>query len=425
MVLSFQAIFNFLIPDHDANVFLPPTAAKRRLSDVFVDFLLSGFRRWDGVYFMHIAEHGYTYQNTLAFFPLFPMAVRTLANTLLYPLQGVLSYHSVLLLSSTILNTVVFVQSAKVLHKLALCLLKDQTLAFQAVQLYCVNPASIFFSAAYSETLYALCTFSGMLKLEEDHLVSSAVCFALSGATRSNGLVNFGFIVYRKARDVAQKCSKAKDVAQKWCQTTSAPTPLLQVSLLLKLSIIILKATATTLPLLGIVCLPFALYQYYAYQVFCDSTASAQDLPAHIINYGRQQNYTMPYMDAGSWCRDKIPFSYSYIQKHHWDVGFLEYYQYKQLPNFLLAAPMVLICVACAVSYFRRMPWFCVTLGILSASSTVSDEYKKTDETKDTIGDPKAKLKFSDPRLYPYIVHTTFLCVFGMLCMHVQVGHSL
>ena len=60
------------------------------------------------------------------------------------------------------------------------------------------------------------------------------------------------------------------------------------------------------------------------------------------------------------WCHNEPPLAYSYIQKviliclslfsftlHwsqvHWDNGFLAYWDTKQLPNFLLAVPCVLM----------------------------------------------------------------------------------
>ena len=60
------------------------------------------------------------------------------------------------------------------------------------------------------------------------------------------------------------------------------------------------------------------------------------------------------------WCHNEPPLAYSYIQKAiliclslfsftlhwsqvHWDNGFLAYWDTKQLPNFLLAVPCVLM----------------------------------------------------------------------------------
>lgn len=50
------------------------------------------------------------------------------------------------------------------------------------------------------------------------------------------------------------------------------------------------------------------------------------------------------------WC-DGLPGShYSHIQKTYWGLGFFAYWQLKQLPNFLLAGPMIFFAgVPCSI----------------------------------------------------------------------------
>lgn len=79
-----------------------------------------------------------------------------------------------------------------------------------------------------------------------------------------------------------------------------------------------------------IILLPFVTFQLYGYSLFC------LDVPSKEL----QTEPSKP-----PWCSWRIPFSYSYIQSHYWNVGFLKYFEVKQIPNFILALPMVVLCV--------------------------------------------------------------------------------
>ena len=87
------------VPNHDAGVFdwsVTPPVEKPTLGDKLVNWIADGLTRWDGQYFLHIANNGYTYENTLAFFPGYPVVVR-IAAEILYWLQvdyGLLHFHS-------------------------------------------------------------------------------------------------------------------------------------------------------------------------------------------------------------------------------------------------------------------------------------------------------------------------------------------
>jgi len=379
-------LFNYLIRDHDADVFNPPVSENPNIADRVVDTAFGGFRRWDAVYFLHIAEHGYTYENTLAFFPLFPLMFRFIANSALYPLQFCMSYASVLLISAVIFNTVVFVLSAVTLYELGHIVLGSDALAFRAAQFYCINPASIFFSAAYSESCFALLAFRGMLSLERNFWTSSAIFFALSGAARSNGLVNIGFLLHRAARDAVE-----------WI--------LLYRQAKAKVSFFRFARNVCKIAVLLLLCvLPLAAFQYHAYTIYCDRLDNYRDLPEHVRQYGVKLKYRMPFMGPSVWCSYRLPLSYSDIQSSHWNVGFLNYYELKQIPNFLLATPMAVLCVYMTVSYLLNHTAYCLYVGLLPQRDVTDSEQYRLPRT-----------------CFVYVIHTVFLLMFGILCMHVQV----
>ena len=72
-------------------------------------------------------------------------------------------------------------------RRLGCITLRDGDMARRAAYLFCFNPASIFYSAVYSESLFAFLTFSGALSLALGNPYRAAVAFFASSATRSNG----------------------------------------------------------------------------------------------------------------------------------------------------------------------------------------------------------------------------------------------
>lgn len=64
-----------------------------------------------------------------------------------------------LLLSAVLLNSALFVESAILLYRLSFAVLKHELYAFHSAIFFCLSPATIFFIAPYSESLFAFCTF--------------------------------------------------------------------------------------------------------------------------------------------------------------------------------------------------------------------------------------------------------------------------
>lgn len=359
-----------MIPDHAADAFNPPLVEQENFTalDKIIFICLGGFRRWDAVYFHHIALHGYTYENCVAFFPLYPLLLSSIRAVAPF-LSALLSLPALLLLFAVVLNTVMFVGAAVILLYLGRYTLKDNQLAFCAAQLFCFNPASIFMSAPYSETVFALLTFGGMLCMSLHHLPISAVLFGLSTLARSNGLVSLGFILhYIAVRYVARMTSLWNIYSQELWFLFKA----------------VVKQTCLYIPLTAsLVCvnfLPFLAYQYYIYQLFCfpeQHRDLVSHLPIDLVDYGQKHKFKLVGDDPpSSWCHAWVPLSYSYIQSEHWGVGLFSYYQFKQIPNFLLAAPMIIISVCACWSVYQMHPRLCCSLGLLDMCKVKTDYMK-------------------------------------------------
>ena len=78
---------------------------------------------------------------------------------------GLMHYSSSLRLSAVLVNVATFVAAALALYELSRRVLKDERLAYKSALYFCVSPASIFFSAAYTESLHAALSFAAMLKV--------------------------------------------------------------------------------------------------------------------------------------------------------------------------------------------------------------------------------------------------------------------
>lgn len=281
--------------------------------NTIIETLLGGFDNWDSEYFIHIAQHGYTSLQTNAFFPLYPTLMWLVGKTLLFLFNIALSDRSLFLFSGVLINFIAFPMSALALYTLTVLLTNNYQLSFFSGLFFCFNPASVFMSAVYTETLFALFTFVGFCLLTSKWYNFASVLFALASATRSNGITLAAFIAYCQLIELYHVWQKNKS----WLELT----PLL------------LKKALMTMVQCFVVVVPFIIFQFYGYWQYCIQSSDVKD------------HY--------SWCYRRFPMPYSYIQEHYWNVGFLRYFHLKQIPNFLLALPMILTSVLVLWHYFR------------------------------------------------------------------------
>lgn len=67
-----------------------------------------------------------------------------------------------------------------------MAVLHDAQLADLSILLFCCNPASVFYSAAYTEALFAALTWTALLLLP-GHPWAAVALLAAAGGARSNG----------------------------------------------------------------------------------------------------------------------------------------------------------------------------------------------------------------------------------------------
>jgi hypothetical protein len=152
-------------------------AGTMRPYGALLDTLVAPAARWDSVWFLTIAEHGYGGPDRAAFFPLYPALVE---------LGGVLT--TAPLLWAIALSCAAFVGALALLHRLA-CLEIGPEGARWAVLALALWPGALWFSAAYSESLFLLVSVGAVLAARTGRWGVAGGLGALAAATRSAGLL--------------------------------------------------------------------------------------------------------------------------------------------------------------------------------------------------------------------------------------------
>jgi Gpi18-like mannosyltransferase len=141
--------------------------------------MCTSWNHWDSANYVHIAEFGYQAYTDVAFFPLFPLLIRTLA----FPF-GHLAYLPVgMLLSNAALLGAMFV-----LYQLALEVGGDEV-ARRALLYLCIFPTAFFFFPAYNESLFLLLTSSAFLAMRHQRWWLAGLLGGLAALTRSTGVL--------------------------------------------------------------------------------------------------------------------------------------------------------------------------------------------------------------------------------------------
>ncbi|KAG6632653.1 hypothetical protein CIPAW_13G174000 [Carya illinoinensis] len=181
---------------------------------------------------------------------------------------------------------------------------------------------------------------------------------------------------------------------------------------------------------------PFIAFQAYGYYSIC---------LGHSIDEMRP------------WCKARLPLLYNYIQSHYWGVGFLRYFQLKQLPNFLLASPILSLALCSIVYYAKSRPEIFFSLDLLASVeeknssavlfsletiqrssiarfpgksfSKIQGHHNLRQRKHMTRGDPVAlplesdslaKLGYLTVSCLPFILQLAFMAATAFFVMHVQ-----
>ncbi|XP_039124292.1 GPI mannosyltransferase 2 [Dioscorea cayenensis subsp. rotundata] len=361
---------------------------------------------WDSVYFVRIAECGYEYEQTFAFLPLLPVATSLLSRSVLAPLVPVIGCRAVLALAGYVINNVAFIFAALYFYRLSVLILKDSKAAFLASVLFCFNPASVFYSSIYSESLYALFSLGGIYYVFSGSNTLAMLLLAVSGSARSNGVLNAGYFMFLTLVKVYEAVSQNRKIK-------------------------VVKAIVDGTLYSICIFIPYVAFQAYGYSNICKGGSLDELRP---------------------WCKARIPHLYAFLQSHYWGVGFLRYFQVKQLPNFLLASPILTLAVCSISKYAKSLPQVVQALVVRQGNnppfSNVTSTAKDGISFKNSKGDSVVKQRrrenadevqknlkpisqgtifktnqgYYNIMVLPFILHLGFLTFTAFFVMHVQVS---
>jgi Mannosyltransferase (PIG-V) len=274
--------------------------------------------------------------------------------------------------------------------------------AGRAAIMFVLNPAQVFFSAAYSESLAAALIMAGCAVWSytpsvptqnfyyttpsalPGHVYSALTSFiaycwnalqvskitavllwSAATATRSNAMVYAGWIALfglgrvilimsREGRASALKpklVTKTRSASIKG--TKRKTTDVLLVGTSKATSMVVLVSTAVAYAIAAVVSVMVVLYPLWnhndqGWRQHCHASVRSE------LSAG--SNSKSASTQAAPWC-NSVSYLYGYVQRKYWNVGFLRYYEWRQLPQFMLAAPILSIAMY-GVAKWLQSAWY-------------------------------------------------------------------
>lgn len=146
------------------------------------------FGNFDGVHYLRIAQDGYAYQYTQAFFPIYPILIKIVSFVTLG------NY----LLAALLISNISFLIALIIFHKLIIKLYNSK-IAFWSIIFLLTFPTSFYFGAVYTEGLFFLMIVSSFYLAQQNKNWQAAVLGLFASATRLVG-VFLSLSVFTKQR---------------------------------------------------------------------------------------------------------------------------------------------------------------------------------------------------------------------------------
>lgn len=265
---------------------------------------------WDAVYFADMFQNGLKYEHQFVFCPLWWRLIRKLTGT------GS-TLENKLWMAVLVGNTCHWLAMV-VLYKYTMLVFRQARLfhapkmAFASGVFFAALPASVFLLAPYSEAIGALFSLSSLWLREE------GVRFRVAQSERREWWNMTAYVISGLLAGLAF-----------WCRANCLLLGVVYFYDLWKM-----PRAQKWQPLVAGLVLGFAFLSSNAYNYWA------------ICHNG----------DRGEWCLGRVPSLFAYAQDHYWNLGFFRYWRMNNIPNFLFAAPTVVLSAASIVYFWWHYP---------------------------------------------------------------------
>ncbi len=162
---------------HISNQTIPGNVASARYNaepGTHLDFMAE----WDGIHYLHIAKHGYTDNSLVAFFPLYPLAIRLVMFLVSSPLISGLVVSWLALFGSLIFYLKILKEYFD----------NDKVTSVMGALLFLFFPTGVFLAATYSEGLFTLLALGALYFALKNRYILAGILTGLATATRPDGV---------------------------------------------------------------------------------------------------------------------------------------------------------------------------------------------------------------------------------------------
>lgn len=292
-----------------------------QIGDSILSNIIDKFITWDAVYFSDLFVNDIKYEHQFVFCPLLWRMIKCI------PIGGTNFYKKLML--GMLCSNICHFGTCIILYYLTFEMFKTSSLfaksllRFSLVSsiIYIISPAGIFLTASYSE---GPCAFFSMVSIYLREISINRENFDLLNSKTSlktNWIYKVTYILSGTMVSIAYG---------------------IRINCLLLGSMFLFDLyefgirnrdiTDSIFPLIsgGQLFVSIVALNWYTYAIFC---------PAR-----------------GEWCQQWIPSLFSYAQSHYWNVGFLSYWSFANIPNFLFALPTILLTLQSFKHFTQEKP---------------------------------------------------------------------